>query len=154
MTEGVVIRWEAGPVPLEEEIHMAHTIVQPDGLHDPVPFGYSHTATVPAGTELVLVAGQYGSGPDGAVVSPDFAEQVKRTFHNIGVALAAHGLDLGHVVQLRTYVVDHDVSKLGPIAGAVREHWGTEPPVQTLIGVASLAAPDVLFEVEAVAARS
>ncbi|GAB2505917.1 RidA family protein [Nocardiopsis aegyptia] len=132
---------------------MAHATLNPDGLHDPVPFGYSHTATVPAGTDLVFVAGQYGSGPDGAVVSADFAEQVKRTFHNIGVALAAHGLDLNHVVQLRTYVVDHDVSKLGPIAGAVREVWGTNPPVQTLVGVACLAAPDVLFEVEALAAR-
>jgi enamine deaminase RidA (YjgF/YER057c/UK114 family) len=132
---------------------MAHAIVNPDGLHDPVPFGYSHTATVPAGTELVLIAGQYGSGPDGAVVSTDFTEQVKQTFRNIGIALAAHGLDLGHVVQLRTYVVNHDISKLGPIAGAVQESWGTKPPTQTLIGVASLAAPDVLFEVEALAAR-
>ncbi|MFI9580502.1 hypothetical protein ACIHCQ_01330 [Streptomyces sp. NPDC052236] len=50
---------------------------------------YSHTATVPAGTELVLIAGQYGSGPDGAVVSTDFTEQVKQTFRDIGVALAA-----------------------------------------------------------------
>ena len=133
---------------------MAHAIVNPAGLHDPVPFGYSHTAAVPAGTELVLVAGQYGSGPDGAVVSNDFTQQVKQTFHNLGVALAAHGLDLGHVVQLRTYVVNHDVSRLGPIAEAVREGWGAKPPTQTLVGVASLATPDVLFEVEAVAART
>ncbi|MFC9585266.1 RidA family protein [Streptomyces yangpuensis] len=132
---------------------MAHDIVNPDGLHDPVPFGYSHTATVPGGTELVLIAGQYGSGPDGAVVSAGFTEQVERTFHNIGLALAAHGLDLGHVVGLRTYVVDHDVTRLGPIAAAVRERWGSKPPTQTLIGVAALATPDVLFEVEAVAAR-
>ncbi|MFG2337686.1 RidA family protein [Streptomyces yangpuensis] len=132
---------------------MAHDIVNPDGLHDPVPFGYSHTATVPAGTELVLVAGQYGSGPDGAVVSAGFTEQVEQTFHNIGVALAAHGLDFGHVVGLRTYVVDHDVTRLGPIAAAVRERWGSKPPTQTLIGVAALATADVLFEVEAVAAR-
>jgi enamine deaminase RidA (YjgF/YER057c/UK114 family) len=132
---------------------MPHALVNPDGLHDPVPFGYSHTVTVPAGTELVLVSGQYGSGPDGAVVSADFSEQVKQAFRNIGLALADHGLDLSHVVQLRTYVVNHDVSKLGPIAGAVREGWGDEPPTQTLLGVASLATPDVLFEVEAIAAR-
>ncbi|MGW2271443.1 RidA family protein [Streptomyces yangpuensis] len=132
---------------------MAHDIVNPDGLHDPVPFGYSHTATVPAGTELVLIAGQYGSGPDGAVVSAGFAEQVEQTFHNIGVALAAHGLGFDHVVGLRTYVVDHDVTRLGPVAEAVRERWGSKPPTQTLIGVAALATPDVLFEVEAVAAR-
>lgn len=132
---------------------MSHTIANPAGLHDPVPRGYSHTAAIPAGTEPVLVAGQYGSDTDGDVVSTDFTEQVKQTFRNIGVALAAHGLDLGHVVQLRTYVVNHDVSKLGPIAGAVQETWGTKPPTQTLIGVTSLATPDVLFEVEAVAAR-
>nr|WP_244207207.1 Rid family hydrolase [Streptomyces swartbergensis] len=78
---------------------------------------------------------------------------MKQTFRNIGVALAAHGLDLSNVVQLRTYVVNHDVSKLGPIAGAVQEGWGDKPPTQTLIGVASLATPDVLFEVEALAAR-
>jgi enamine deaminase RidA (YjgF/YER057c/UK114 family) len=134
-------------------IRVTHSLVNPDGLHDPVPFGYSHTATVPAGTELVLISGQYGSGPDGAVVSSDFSEQVTQTFRNIGVALAAHGLDLSHVVQLRTYVVNHDVGKLGPIAGAVQESWGDKPPTQTLIGVASLATPDVLFEVEALAVR-
>ena len=132
---------------------MSHTIVNPDGLYDPVPRGYSHTATIPAGTELVLVAGQYGSGANGEVVSADFAEQVAQSFRNIGVALAAHGLDLSHVVQLRTYVVNHDVTKLGPIAQAVQEHWGAKPPTQTLLGVAGLATPDMLFEVDAVAAR-
>jgi enamine deaminase RidA (YjgF/YER057c/UK114 family) len=81
---------------------MPHTIGNPDGLHNPVPFGYSHTAAIPAGTELVLVSGQYGSNTDGAVVSPDFTEQVQQAFRNLGVALAAHGLDLTHVVQLRT----------------------------------------------------
>lgn len=53
-----------------------------------------------------------------------------------------------------TYVVDHDPGKLGPIAAAVREGWGGKPPTRTLLGVASLATPQVLFEVEAVAVRS
>lgn len=132
---------------------MAHAFANPDGLHDPTSFGYSHTAAIAAGTDLVMIAGQYGSGPDGAVVSPDFATQVQQAFRNIGVALAAHGLDLSHVVQLRTYVVNHDITKLGPIAGAMQQGWGATPPTNTLIGVATLATPDVLFEVEAVAAR-
>ena len=59
---------------------MPHTTVNPEGLHNPVPFGYSHTASIPAGTELVLVAGQYVSNTDGAVVSPDFTEQVQQAF--------------------------------------------------------------------------
>lgn len=132
---------------------MSHAVLNPAELHDPAPFGYSHTAAVPAGTELVLVAGQYGSGPDGGVVSADFAAQVRQAFANLGVALAAHGLDLGHVVQLRTYVVGLDHDRLGVVTGAVRDGWPADPPTQTLLGVAALALPDVLFEVEAVAAR-
>ncbi len=132
---------------------MSHTITNPGGLHDPVPLGYSHTAHVPAGTDLVFVAGQSGSGADGAVVSTDFTDQVRQTYANLGVALDAHGLDLSHVVQLRTYVVDHGLDKLGPIGEAMQERWGGNPPLNTLIGVAGLALPDMLFEVDAVAAR-
>lgn len=132
---------------------MSYTIVNPAGLHDPVPFGYSHTAAIAAGTGLVLVSGQYGSGPDGTVVSPDFAGQVEQAFENLGVALAAHELDFSHVVQLRTYVVDPDFEKLGVIGQAVQRRCGDTPPTQTVLGVASLAMPDIGFEVEAVAAR-
>jgi enamine deaminase RidA (YjgF/YER057c/UK114 family) len=132
---------------------MPHTLVNPAGLHDPTPFGYSHSAAVPAGSALVLVAGQYGSKPDGSVASPHFADQVQQALHNLGVALAAHGLDPSHVVQLRSYVVQPDFERLGLVAQAVRSACGSMPPVQTLVGVAALAMPDMLFEVEAVAVR-
>lgn len=132
---------------------MSPTVVNPAGLHDPVPFGYSHTAAVPAGAQLVLVSGQYGSGPDGAVVSTEFAAQVAQAFDNLGVALAAHGLDLSHIVQLRTYVVDLDFDKLGVIGQAVQAGCGDTPPTQTVIGVAGLATPEIRFEVEAMAVR-
>jgi enamine deaminase RidA (YjgF/YER057c/UK114 family) len=132
---------------------MAHSILNPKGLHNPTPYGYSHTASIPAGAQLVLVAGQYGSKPDGTVVSPNFAEQVQQAFHNLGVALGAHGLDLSHVAQLRTYVLNPDFEKLGVIGQAVHAGCGDTPPTQTVIGVHSLAMPDILFEVEAVAVR-
>jgi enamine deaminase RidA (YjgF/YER057c/UK114 family) len=132
---------------------MSHTIVNPAELHDSTAFGYSHTAAVPAGSELVFVAGQYGSGPQGEVVSPDFGEQVDRTFRNLAAALGAHGLDLRHVVQLRTYVVGLDVERLGAVGAAVRGAWGSLPPTHTVIGVAGLALPDIQVEIEAVAVR-
>lgn len=132
---------------------MTHTIVNPPELHDPTAFGYSHSAVVPARSDLVIVAGQYGSGPNGEVVSDAFGDQVEQAFRNVGAALAAHGLELGHVVQLRTYVVGLDVEKLGTIGRTVGGIWGGVPPTQTVIGVAGLAMPDILVEVEAVAAR-
>ena len=50
-------------------------------------------------------------------------------------------------------MVNPDFDKLGAIAHAVRGGCGATPPTQTVIGVAGLAMPDILFEVEAVAAR-
>lgn len=133
---------------------MSHTIVNPADLHNPVPFGYSHTAHVPSGTDLVFVAGQYGSDHEGNVVSAEFAEQVQRAVANVEAALAAHDLDFSHVVRLRTFVVGIDFEKLGIIGQAVGSRRGATPPTQTVIGVAGLAMPDILFEVEAVAARA
>ncbi|CCH31277.1 RidA family protein [Actinosynnema sp. NPDC047251] len=130
---------------------MPHEIINPDDLHDPVDFGYSHVAATSG--DLVFVAGQYGSGPDGQVTSDDFAEQVRQSLANLRTALRAVGLDYAHVVRLGTYIVDHDADKLAVWAGAVAEIWGRKPPAQTLIGVATLALPDMKFEVEAVAAR-
>lgn len=132
---------------------MTHAVQNPDGLHNPTSFGYSHTARVPAGSELVFVSGQYASDPQGAVVSEVFAEQVERALHNLALALAGQGLELTHVAQLRTYVVGLDFEKLGTISGVVAGIWGETPPTQTLLGVAGLATPDMLFEIEAVAVR-
>ena len=132
---------------------MTHTIVNPEGC---TIRSRSATATPPPSRPArssCSSPGQYGSNTDGMVVSPDFAEQVQQAFRNLGVALAAHELDLTHVVQLRTYVVNPDFEKLGIIGQAVGAGCGGTPPTQTVIGVAALAMPDILFEVEAVAAR-
>ena len=129
---------------------MSHTLTNPAGLHDPVGFGYSHLASTPG---LVFVAGQYASGPDGSVPSADFAEQVELSFANLGTALAAAGLGFEHVARLGTYIVDHDEAKLHALLSVITRIWGEQPPAQTLLGVARLALPDMLFEVDAIAVR-
>ncbi|MEU7896161.1 RidA family protein [Nonomuraea sp. NPDC049152] len=128
---------------------MSHSIINPEGLHDPIGFGYSHVAR--ASGDLVFIAGQYASDGDGHVTSPDFAEQVERSLANLRTALAAAGLDYRHVVQLRTHIVDHDADKLAIIAKLIGEIWGDRPPTQTLTGVAALALPGMLFEIDAIA---
>ncbi len=129
---------------------MPHTLTNPPALHDPVGFGYSHLA---GARDVVFVAGQYASGPDGSVPSADFAEQVELAFANLGTALAAEGLGFEHVARLGTYIVDHDEAKLEALVGVISRIWGERPPAQTLLGVARLALPAMLFEVDAVAVR-
>ncbi|MFI1385159.1 RidA family protein [Embleya sp. NPDC020886] len=115
-------------------------------------FGYSHIVEAP-NPDLVIIAGQYGSDPTGAVESADFAAQVERSFANLGTALAAAGLGFRDVARLGTYIVDHDHAKLEALLAVITRIWGDRPPAQTLLGVAALALPDMLFEVDATAVR-
>ncbi|GHI88709.1 RidA family protein [Streptomyces xanthophaeus] len=130
---------------------MTRVITNPAGLHDPAGYGYSHIVSAPG--EQVFVAGQYGSDESGHVVSEDFAEQVAQAFANLRTALAAVGLGPADVVRIGTYVVAHDQEKLEVLLNELHATWGAELPAQTLIGVAALALPDMLFEIDAVAVR-
>lgn len=127
------------------------TITNSAGLHDPTPFGYSHAASAPG--ELVFIGGQYASDDTGQVVPGDFAAQVERSFGNLRIALAGVGLGFEHVVRLGTYIVDHDLEKLEILGKALHGAWADRLPAQTLSGVASLALPGMLFEIDAVAVR-
>lgn len=131
---------------------MPFALTNPESLHDPVPFGYSHVATDLSG-DLVFIAGQYGSRTDGGVVSDDFAEQVRLAFQNLGIALNHTGLQFEDVVRLGTYIVDHSEDRMHIVGAELSRIWGSAPPTQTMIGVAALAFPSMLFEVDAVAVR-
>ncbi|MBV1935235.1 RidA family protein [Streptomyces sp. BV286] len=127
------------------------TITNPPALHDPTPFGYSHAVSAPG--ELVVIGGQYASDATGAPVPGDFAAQVELSFERLRSALEGVGLGLEHVVRLGTFVVDHDLARLEVLGKALHARFGDRLPAQTLSGVASLALPGMLFEVDALAVR-
>ncbi|MFF1293632.1 MULTISPECIES: RidA family protein [unclassified Streptomyces] len=132
--------------------HDERTITNPPALHDPTPFGYSHAVSAPG--ELVFVAGQYASdATTGAPVPGDFAAQVELAFDRLHAALEGVGLGFEHVVRLGSFVVDHDLAKLEILGKALHARFGDRLPAQTLSGVAALALPGMLFEVDAVAVR-
>jgi enamine deaminase RidA (YjgF/YER057c/UK114 family) len=119
----------------------------PDDL--PAPAGYSHVATIPAG-RLVWTSGQVGMRTDGSV--PDGWEaQTRLTFENVGRALAAGGAGWDDVVKLTFFVVATD--ELSTVRSVRDEFVNTvAPPTSSLVRVAGLFRPDLLVEVEAVAA--
>ncbi|MDR6980022.1 enamine deaminase RidA (YjgF/YER057c/UK114 family) [Streptomyces sp. 3330] len=127
------------------------TITNPPALHDPTPFGYSHAVSAPG--EPVFVAGQYASDASGAPVPGDFAAQVELAFDRLEAAPAGVGLGLRHVVRLGTFVVDHDPGRLEILGKALHARFGERLSAQTLSGVAALAPPGMLFEVDAIAVR-
>lgn len=127
------------------------TITNPATLHDPTSFGYSHAASAPG--QLVFIGGQYASDATGSPVPGDFAAQVDLAFDRLLSALEGVGLGYENVVRLGTFVVAHDLDKLETLGKALHARFGDRLPAQTLSGVASLALPGMLFEVDAVAVR-
>ena len=67
--------------------------------------------------------------------------------------MEAAGASAADIVRLRTYVVDHEPSKLGVVLQEVGAFYGEAMPApNTFIGVQALALPDFLVEIEAIAA--
>ena len=126
--------------------------LQPDGVFDSARFGFSQVVTSEPGT-LVFVSGQVAWDRDRKLVgASDLGAQTEQALANLRQALAAAGATPADVTMLRVYVVNYEPSHgalLGPFLGAF---FGGEPPAaSTWVGVTSLAAPDFLIEIEALA---
>ncbi len=130
---------------------MTVKLQNPAGLYDSSPNAYSQVATVPAGQRLAFISGQGGDNPDGSF-SPDFATQAASAFRNVGLALAALGAGPENVAKITVLIVDHDMEKLRIMQAAQRVLFGAHHPAATLIPVPCLALPQMLIEVEAIAA--
>ncbi len=125
------------------------TLLNPPGLYDPTPNGYSHLALVSGGSRLALIAGQGGETADG-VLSQDFRTQVRQAFANLATAVHSAGGQLRGVAKLTVLVVDHTESRLRVFGEELAYALGdAHKPACTLIPVPRLALDDMLFEVEA-----
>lgn len=139
---------QTGPAAQAQGVEL--TIVNPAGLYDPAPNGYSHAVLAEGGDRIAFIAGQTGEDSTGTL-SPHFADQLRQSYANLRTALAATGAEPGQVARITTYVVDYDPSMLPLMAQEVRAMFGNRLPAQTLVPVPRLALDGVLFEVDAIA---
>lgn len=118
----------------------------------PQPNGYSHVATIGPGHRLVWTSGQVPIAADGTPApAGDWEAQTRQAMHNVGAALAAAGATWDDVFKLTFYVVD--TSALAVVRAVRDEFINVErPPTSSLVQVAGLFRPDLLIEIEAVAA--
>lgn len=126
--------------------------LSPHGLADSQKlWNYSQVIAIDPGVRLIEIAGTTGDDSNGNIVTPgDMAGQVDRAFENLEISLNAAGVTGKDVVRVRMYVVGLDGEKHWPIINsAMRHHFGEKGPTSTLVGIAALAAPDILFEIDA-----
>ena len=126
------------------------TIVNPEGLWDPAPAGFSHAVVASGVSRIAFIAGQGGEDKSGKL-SPEFADQVAQAYANLRTALDAVGARPGQVTRITTYVVGYDQSMLAVMTEHVKATFGDALPAQTLVPVPRLALDGMLFEVDATA---
>jgi enamine deaminase RidA (YjgF/YER057c/UK114 family) len=128
--------------------------INPTGLYDPRPNGYSHVVIAEAPARIIYIAGQGGEDATG-VLSEGFEAQVQQALANLQTALAAADARLSDVAKVTALIVDHTEERLGIFSSALRATWGDHPaPACTLIPVPRLALDGMLFEIEATVAIS
>jgi enamine deaminase RidA (YjgF/YER057c/UK114 family) len=137
-------------VPAAAETGAKAKIVNPDGLYDPAPYGYSHAVISTNAGSLAHIAGQGGENSSGELAA-DFEGQVAQAYANLSAALAAAGARPDQVVKINTYVVDYNQSMLSVMTKHVVKTFGDHLPAQTLVPVPRLAIDGMLFEVDAIA---
>jgi 2-iminobutanoate/2-iminopropanoate deaminase len=123
----------------------AHTIPQFKLLFKPT--GYSHAAR--AGQTL-FIAGQVAQDRTGKLVGKgDFEAQAKQVYTNLVNILKESGGAPQNVVKMTTFITHPSYLEA---FRKVRGQFFTEPlPPNTLLVVESLASPDYMIEVEAIA---
>lgn len=110
---------------------------------------FKYSPAVKAGG-LVFIAGQVGLRADGTV--PETAEeQIRLAFQRLGAILAHEGLGFEDLVELVSYHVRID-EQLTTFREVKDEFIKSDFPAWTILGIASLARPNLLIEIKAVAA--
>lgn len=101
---------------------------------------------------FIYTSGQGAIEPDGKVVGVgDIKAQTRKALENIATVLKAAGADLSDVIKITSYLTNID--DFQEMLKARAEAFGGDPPASTAIVVKSLAFPEMLIEIEAIAIK-
>lgn len=124
--------------------------LNPDTIAPPIG-AYTQAILLPPNARVLQISGQVGIDPAG-VVPDGVTAQAEAIFDNIEAILAAADMGPGDLIKLTAYLVEPaDL----PAYGAVRAaRLGDLRPCSTLVFVKALVRPELVVEVEAIAARA
>lgn len=120
--------------------------INPPGVHTPQA-NYSHVTRV---GDTLYISGQLPLDLDGNLVGAGDAEaQAEQCYRNIQRIVEHCGGTLDDVVKITQFVTDIG---LRPGVGRARDRAVGRPgPSSTLVAISSLAVPEALIEIEAIA---
>ena len=117
-------------------------------------YGFSQAIEVTNASRALYCAGQASVDDNGKPVhAGDMRKQIDQAFLNLEAVLKASGYGLANVVRLNYYTTDVEAFlSASDVVGSRLAAAGCQPP-GTLLGVAKLAFPGLMIEIEATAVK-
>ena len=126
-------------------------LVNPKTVHAPLG-AYTHSIKVPRDAEWLVIAGQVGMNAKGQVLD-GIRKQAEKAFRNILACLRENGMRKNDLIKFNVYLTDS--RHIEPYRAARKKVIGDATlPASTLLIIDGLASPDLLIEVEALAAKA
>jgi 2-iminobutanoate/2-iminopropanoate deaminase len=127
--------------------------IQPESLHQRTVGGlvlYSHVVSVEA-KRLIFISGQLARDKNGDIVGAgDMRAQLRKVLENLSDALQGAGASLSDLVRTNTYVTDID--EYFRHVDVRMEFYQHAMPTSTTVEVRRLAQPELMVEIDAIAA--
>lgn len=120
---------------------------------NPEAWTASYSPAVLAQGRFLFISGQVAFDRNGQVVGPgDIVAQAERIFENLREILHAAGAGFEDVIKTNYYITD--VSLFRHVAALRPRYFAAPFPASTMVEVKGLVHPELLLEVEAIAAAS
>lgn len=130
-------------------------LINPTGLFNPGPYGFSHSTSVESPSRMCFISGQSGGVGENHVLAADFKTQVQDALKNLQIVLQSHSMKFENVIKITLLIVDHNQEKLEIWAEEAKKTWTSSwLPTSTLITVSQLALSGMLFEIDAIAVKN
>lgn len=101
--------------------------------------------------DLLFLSGQAAIDDTGSIIGTgDIDAQIAQTFQNIDTVLAAGGSSRDRIVKVTIYLTD--MSNFPTIVDARKHYFAPPYPADTIVEVKALALPELLVEIDAIAA--
>jgi reactive intermediate/imine deaminase len=117
---------------------------------DPDPYEAFRLALGYRVGDMLYISGQAAISPEGEVVGAgDFDRQAEQVFANLERVLKAGGSSLENVVKVTIFLTD--MGNFGKIVELRGKYFTPPYPADTIVEVTSLALPELMIEIEAIA---
>ena len=120
------------------------------GVFEPATYSQGVSIKVSQAQAILFLSGQVAYTADGSPAHRgDFKAQARGAYDAIKALVESQGGTMANIIKITTYLTDMMYrADLAPIRA---EYLGQKGPASTLVEVSSLAHPDWMIEIEAIA---